>query len=253
MKKLSVVIISYNEEKNIGRCLDSVADVADEILVVDSFSTDKTEEICKAKGVRFLQHAFLGHIEQKNYAASQALYDQVLSLDADEALSSKLSREIANIKKNWEADGYYMNRLTWYCGTWIRHCGWYPDKKLRLWNRKKGKWEGTNPHDRYELQNGSEIGFLKGAILHYSFYSIHEHVNQVNYFTNIASEALFKKGKSVTLLHLIVSPIFKFFRDYFLKAGFLDGYYGFVVCVISSYASFLKYAKLKSRLKEGNQ
>src|SRR3954465_7519353 len=151
MLPLSAVIITFNEEKNIARCLDSLIGIVDDVVVIDSFSTDKTEEICKSKGVRFIQHVFEGHIQQKNWAITQAKFPHILSLDADEALDETLKQSILLLKNNWQKDGYYMNRLTNYCGKWIRHCGWYPDKKLRLWDSRKGHWTGTNPHDKYEL------------------------------------------------------------------------------------------------------
>jgi glycosyltransferase involved in cell wall biosynthesis len=245
MIKLSVVIITFNEEKNIGRCIDSVHEIADDIVVVDSFSTDKTEDICKDKGVRFVSHGFEGHIEQKNWAITQAKYPHVLSLDADEALDEKLRSSINETKVNWHADGYTMNRLTNYCGKWIRHTGWYPDRKLRLWDSRLGRWTGINPHDRYELKNESKILHLQGDILHYSYYSISDHIKQVNYFTEIAANASFAAGKKSSLFKILFSPVFKFIRDYFFKLGFLDGYYGFVISAISSQATFIKYVKLK--------
>lgn len=250
MIKISAVIITYNEEKNIGRCLDSLMTIADDIVVVDSFSTDKTEEICREKGVRFVQNKFLGHIEQKNFAITQALHHYVLSLDADEELTPELAESINQVKKNWDADGYFINRLTNYCGSWIRHGGWYPDKKLRLWDSRKGKWTGMNPHDRYELRQNSSTRHLTGDLLHYSFYSISQHVNQINYFTDISSETLFQKGKKAGIFMILFSPIFKFLRDFFLKGGFLDGYYGFIICSLSSYAKFLKYSKLRGKWKK---
>jgi glycosyltransferase involved in cell wall biosynthesis len=247
MLPLSAVIITFNEEKNIGRCLDSLVGVADDIVVVDSFSKDSTEAICKSKGVRFIQHTFEGHIQQKNWAITQAKFPHVLSLDADEALDENLKKSILQVKNNWQMDGYYMNRLTNYCGKWIRHCGWYPDKKLRLWDSRKGQWTGINPHDKYELFAGDDhTAHLKGDILHYSFYTIEQHKRQVEYFTDISSKALFQKGKTANTLHLIINPAVKFLRDYFFKLGFLDGYYGFIVCSISAKATYLKYAKLKT-------
>jgi glycosyltransferase involved in cell wall biosynthesis len=251
MIPLSAVIITFNEEKNIGRCIDSLIGIADDIVVVDSFSTDKTEAICRSKGVRFVQHAFEGHIQQKNWAITQATYPHVLSLDADEALDETLKRSILAVKQDWKKQGYYMNRLTCYCGKWIRHCGWYPDKKLRLWDSTKGHWTGINPHDKYELHAGDEnTAHLKGDILHYSFYTIEQHIKQVDYFTNISSKALFEKGKKANTLHLLINPVVKFFRDYIFKLGFLDGYYGFIVCRISAKATYLKYTKLKALWKK---
>ena len=253
MIKLSIVIITFNEEKNIGRCLDSVIDVADDVVVVDSFSKDDTENICKQKGVRFIRHGFEGHIQQKNWAITQAKYPIVLSLDADEALDEKLKAAINEAKATWNVDGYTMNRLTNYCGKWIRHTGWYPDKKLRLWDSKKGEWTGVNPHDRFEMIKGSNINHLKGNILHYSYYSISDHIKQVDFFTEIAAKASFEQGKRSSLFKIIFSPIFKFIRDYIFKLGFLDGYYGFIISAISSHATFIKYVKLKQLYSNSKQ
>jgi glycosyltransferase involved in cell wall biosynthesis len=147
--KLSAVIITFNEEKNIERCLNSLKEVADEIVVLDSFSKDQTKEICLKHNVAFYEHAFDGHIQQKNRAVSYAKYPHVLSLDADEALDLQLINSIKEIKAAFNMQGYYMNRLTNYCGHWVKHCGWYPDKKLRLWDSRLGQWTGTNPHDKY--------------------------------------------------------------------------------------------------------
>ncbi|HTA81737.1 MAG TPA: glycosyltransferase family 2 protein [Bacteroidia bacterium] len=249
MPKLSVIIITYNEEKNIGRCLDSITGIADEIVVVDSFSTDATEQICKSKGAKFVQHAFEGHIEQKSYALTLSTYNNVLSLDADEALDETLKKNIAEVKENWKCDGYEMNRLTNYCGSWIRHCGWYPDRKLRLFDKTKGKWGGTNPHDKYEMNSGATIGRLKGDILHYSYYTIEDHYKQIEYFTTIGAKELFQKGKHASIIRTYMSPVVKFIQSYIIKLGFLDGGVGWTVCRLSARASFLKYKKLRALYK----
>ena len=169
--KISCVVITYNEEKNIERCIKSVEGVVDDIVVVDSFSTDRTKEICTELNVRFVEHAFEGHIGQKNYAITLAKHPHILSLDADEALSEKLKDSIEEVKQNWRSDGYYFNRLTNYCGKWIEHCGWYPDKKLRLWDSRLGEWTGINPHDRYEMKDEAKLQFINGDLLHYSYYT----------------------------------------------------------------------------------
>jgi len=247
--KLSVVIITFNEERNIARCIDSVKDIADDIVVIDSFSTDRTEEICRTKNARFIQHNFEGHIEQKNWAITQAQFPYILSLDADEALDETLKQSILTVKSNWQHDGYNMNRLTNYCGKWIRHSSWYPDTKLRLWDSRVGKWGGTNPHDKYELKNGASESFLKGDILHYSYYSLKDHLDQVNKFTDIAALAYFNKGKKASLIKLLISPCVKFFKMYIIKFGFLDGFEGFLIARISSHAVFLKYGKLRQLYK----
>lgn len=246
MIKLSVVIITFNEEKNIERCLLSVKAIADEIVVLDSFSKDKTQAICEKYGVKFFEHAFDGHIQQKNRAITYASNDHVLSLDADEALDETLKNSILEIKKNFVKEGYYMNRLTNYCGHWVKHCGWYPDTKLRLWDRTKGEWTGINPHDKYELFAGDKnAGRLKGDILHYSYYSVADHYKQVEYFTNISAKAYFENGKKAPLFKLIVNPVAKFIDHYFLKLGFLDGKAGYLISRISAFATYLKYKKLK--------
>ena len=247
MTELSVVIITFNEAQNIARCLDSVKDLADEVIVLDSFSTDDTEQICLSKGVRFFQHAFDGHIEQKNRALTYSKFPLVLSLDADEALSDELKNSIWEVKKNPISDGYYLNRMTNYCGSWIHYSGWYPDSKLRLWRSGKGKWGGLNPHDKFELFAGDKNSVkLNGDILHYSYYSIDQHYRQAEYFSTIAAKAYFESGKRSGIYNMIFNPALKFFRNYFLKAGFLDGLAGFTVCRITAYETFLKYRKLRN-------
>lgn len=246
MTPISVVIITYNEERNIERCLLSVKDIADEIVVLDSGSTDSTKAICEKYGVKFHTHRFDGHIEQKNRAIMYASYPHILSLDADEALDETLKRSVRDIKKNFTKDGYAMNRLTNYCGSWIRHCGWYPDTKLRLWDSRKGEWKGINPHDKFELEKGCTEGKLAGDILHYSYYTVEDHYKQVEYFTDISAKAYFEKGISSGFMRMYYTAFFKFIRDYFVKLGFLDGRAGFRVCRISAYATYLKYRKLKS-------
>jgi glycosyltransferase involved in cell wall biosynthesis len=244
--QLSVVIIAFNEEKNIARCLDSVIGVAEDVVVIDSFSTDRTKQICEEKEVRFITHKFDGHIEQKNWAITQAKYQHVLSLDADEALTAELRNEIIKIKSNWQADGYSFNRLTNFCGSWIKHCGWYPDKKLRFWDTTKGKWGGDNPHDKVIMEKGTKTKHINFDALHYSFYTIEQHLKQIEYFTDISSKAAFKNGQTSSGFKIFYKSTFKFIRDYILKLGFLDGYYGYIVCKNSAYAKRLKYSKLRN-------
>jgi glycosyltransferase involved in cell wall biosynthesis len=250
MLKLSVVVITLNEEKNIARCLESVKDIADEIVIVDSFSTDRTEEICQSFNVRFIKHEFKGHIEQKNWAIEQATHLHVLSLDADEELSGRLKNSILEVKGNWKYDGYYFNRLTNYCGKWIRHTSWYPARKLRLWDKSKGKWGGVNPHDKFKLERGATKKFLKGDLLHYSYYSINEHVAQINNFSTIVANAYFKENKRASYFNIVFHPLWRLFRDYIIKLGFLDGFYGLVVSVNSAHETFLKYIKLRNLIRE---
>ncbi len=251
--KISVVIITYNEQKNIERCLKSVQGVADEIIVLDSFSTDDTELICKQYPVRFHQHIFDGHIEQKNRAVALSNFDYVLSLDADEALSDELRASIIYIKEKFICAGYEVNRLTNYCGIWIKHSGWYPDKKLRLFDKRKGAWGGTNPHDKYILTNkNAMVGFLKGDILHYSYYSKKEHIDQTKYFSSIAAQAYFNKGKKSYWYQLIVNPATKFISHYFIRKGFLDGVSGFTIAKLAAWGTYLKYKELNQLWKNNS-
>ena len=244
--KISAVIITYNEENNIERCLESLADTVDEVVVVDSFSSDRTAEICKSKGVGFIQHSFEGHIEQKNYALSCAGNDYVLSLDADEALSENLVQSVQTAKQTWTEDGYSVNRLTNYCGKWIRHCGWYPDSKVRLFDRRKGHWGGLNPHDHVIMDKNSRIGRLSGDLLHYSYPTIRDHVCQINSFSDIAARAAFEQGRqSILALDICLNPPLTFFKKYFLKLGIFDGYEGFIISTSTAYGKFLKYIKLR--------
>ena len=250
MQSLSLVIITFNEEEKIERCLQSVERIADEIIVLDSFSTDRTEEICKKYKVKFHQHKFDGHIQQKNRAIALAKNDYILSLDADELPDSILLEEIKQLKQNNAlTDAYYFNRLNNYCGKWIKHSGWYPDKKLRLWNRTQGKWGGVNPHDRVIMQEGIKEVYLKGDLLHYSYDSINQHISQYNYFTDIGAREAFSKQKKSNLFIAIYKSSWKFIRDYFFKLGLLDGYYGFVICSLSAHATFVKYLKLRELIK----
>ncbi|MCH2234016.1 MAG: glycosyltransferase family 2 protein [Crocinitomicaceae bacterium] len=247
---LSVVIITFNEERNIERCLKSVQGVADEIIVVDSFSKDRTKEICEDFDVTFIEHAFEGHIEQKNWARLQATNKLVLSLDADEALDETLKKSILKIKENPSKDGYKMNRLTNYCGTWIKHCGWYPDTKLRLWKNDKGEWTGENPHDEFKLfQNSENAKHIEGDILHYSYYTEEDHDKQIEYFTTIAAKAHVKNGKSTYFLKPQLSATMKFIKCLIVKAGFLDGKAGWRISVKSAYAAYLKYKKIGDLIK----
>jgi glycosyltransferase involved in cell wall biosynthesis len=254
--KISAVVITFNEEKNIGRCLDSLKALVDEIVVVDSFSKDKTAEISKDKDARFIQHSFEGHIEQKNYAVSLAQYDYILSLDADEVLTDELKQSILDVKQNWKYDGYSFNRLTNYCGQWIRHCGWYPDEKIRLWMRKKGHWGGVNPHDRVIMDEGSRIRHLSGDLLHYSYPTLTAHIAQFNHFSDIAARAAFEQGRrSHLLVDIILNPTLTFLKKYFIKLGILDGYAGFVISINTAYGTFLKYIKLRElhKLRDGKK
>lgn len=250
MLKISGTIITYNEEKNIARCIESILPVCDEIIVLDSISSDKTKEICLKYNVKFFEQKFLGHIEQKNKAVEFTENDYILSLDADEALTVELQKQILEFKKFPDSDALKFNRLTKYIDRWIRNCDWYPDVKIRVWNKNLGKWAGTNPHDIIILENSARVKHLKGDLLHYSYVSISDHVSQTNKFTTIAAKAAFQSGVESNNFKIITRPFLKFIKDYFLRKGILDGRYGFVICLINALSALLKYAKLKD-LQDG--
>ncbi len=246
MPKISAVIISYNEETYIGKCLSSLEGVADDIIVVDSYSTDRTKEICKQFNCRFILHPFEGYIEQKNWAMQQAKYEYILSLDADEMLSDKLRNSIKEVKNNWSRDGYYFNRLNNYYGKWLRHSGVYPDKKLRLADRRKAYWDGINPHDTMKLLPGAVKGYLKGDLLHYTQASEQEHREKIYNFSSISAGQYYDlRGKS-SWPRIILSLVWRFAWNYFFRLGFLDGKIGWKVCYLNAYSSFLKHLKTRT-------
>lgn len=242
MRKLTVTIITKNEERNIARCLESIKEVADEIVVVDSGSTDQTESICRQFNVNFVFKNWEGYAAARNYAAALATNNWVLSLDADEALSEELKKSILFQKQSGDAATCSFKRLTNYCGKWIRHCGWYPDVKVRLYDRNSLTWVGLI-HE--ELSPKPEnITLLSGDLMHYSYYSISGHIQQADRFTTLSAQAAFEKGKRSNVLKIVFGPGVKFIKSYFFQLGFLDGLYGFIVCRISAQATFYKYIKL---------
>lgn len=241
---LSLVIITHNEEKNIERCLRSAQSIADEIVVVDSYSSDQTQAICERYQVRFTQHSFEGFMQQKNYAVAQATHPYILSLDADEVLSPALFASIEEVKKNWQHDAYAMNRLNNYCGKWIRYCGWYPDTKVRLFDRRKASWGAGDIHEKIVLEGTASSAKLEGDLLHYSYTSISDHVQRMNTYTDRMAKSAFQRGKRSNILKILGSPIFNFIKKYIFNLGFLDGYYGLIICIMAAYYSFLKYVKL---------
>jgi glycosyltransferase involved in cell wall biosynthesis len=251
MLKLSAVIITYNEEQFIEKCLASINGVADEIVVVDSYSTDRTEEICKKYNVRFIKHKFEGYKDQKNYAIGLASYKNVLSLDADEELSDKLRESILAVKDNWEYGGYYINRRNNYCGKWMRFSEWYPNKQLRLFYSDKGAFGELNIHERFIMSNGYKVGKLEGDILHWVCKTPDEHVERMTKYSNIGAEEFHKAGKKAYFYTPHIHYIWGFIRTYIIKGGFLDGRDGYHVCSIYANSAFNKYKKLRHLNKNG--
>jgi glycosyltransferase involved in cell wall biosynthesis len=247
---ISGVIITYNEEKNIQRCILSLLDVVSEIIVVDSCSSDKTVEIAKSLGAKVVTQEFLGHIKQKNFAKNLANNSWVLSLDADECLSNDLKVNLIQLIPNLDSSkAYSFNRFTNYCGYWVKYCGWYPDVKVRLFPKNKGNWGGVNPHDMLLPDVDLSIKQIKGDILHYSFYTKQQHIQQIQKFSTLGAKAYFENGKKAPIHKIVFSPIIKFIKSYFIQLGFLDGKIGWQICTKSSYATYLKYKTLRDLWK----
>lgn len=247
---LTAVVITYNEERNITDCLLSLQAVADEILVVDSYSTDATVAICRQLGARVLQHTWEGIVAQRNYAQAMATHAVVLNIDADERLSPALQASImAEKQKGFPQKGYSMNRLNNYCGQWIRHGNYYPDRKLRLYHKAIGHVEGAEPHEWVTLQPGSKVQHLQGDLLHYSFRSLAEDVEKMNRFTSLAAQTLFKRGRKPSYSKPLLSAVWSFCNGYILRLGFLDGWYGYTIARCNAMYAFYKYAKLNELYK----
>lgn len=240
---ISACIITYNEEKNIEACLESISWV-NEIIVVDAMSVDSTVERCRRHTDRVYQKEWQGHVKQKNYALQFAQNEWVLCLDADERVSPELRQEIEAClsRESHTADGYFFPRHSYYLGKWINHGGWYPDYKLRLFKKSKGHWGGKDPHDRLELDGVSE--YLKSDLLHYVYRNLSHQLQTVDSFSAITASIMQAEGERFSPIRLIIHPVFKFFGTYFIKRGFMDGLPGFIISVASSFYVFLRYAKL---------
>lgn len=242
---LAVVIITYNEESNIERCLQSVMGIADEIVVIDSFSTDTTEKICKKYNVNFISRKWEGYSSAKNFGNAQVKSTFILSLDADEVLSSELRNSIL-FEKEYLSGAYSFNRLTNYAGKWIKHCGWYPDKKIRIFAKDQAMWVGDFVHETLELSENTKIQHLAGDLLHFSFKSTEDHLRRSIKYAQLNAEKLKQKGVKYFFLKPYLNSFFRFFKDFVLNKGFLDGKEGFKICKISAYAVFLKYKYLRN-------
>lgn len=245
MIKTSVVIISLNEEKDIGRCLESVKDIADEVLVLDSFSTDGTGAICRKYAVRFEQHAFDGYVAQKNRAMQMATHDYILSLDADEALSEAAKDEVRRVKEEWTHDGYIFNRRNSYCGHWMRFTTWYPDRKLRLFDRRKAIWTGLDPHDYIRMDPGSSVVQLKGDLLHWAIHTKEEQQAKMEQFARISAKFYFDQGVRTSLGTAIIHCVWRWIREYYIHLGILDGKAGWQVARYSGLYVWRKYHYLR--------
>lgn len=241
--KVSGIVVCFNEEKNIEKCLKSLL-WADEIIVVDSYSTDNTVSICKKYTDKIYQREWPGINKQKEYAVSLSQNEWVFVLDADEMASEGLAKEILERLEsdNNKFDGYMVKRHTYYLGKWIDHGGWYPDYKLRLFKKSKGYFGGEDPHDKI-IVNGN-VARLEGEIYHYTYENISHHIRTINNFSDVVSQKMLEKSEKFVLPKMLAKPLIKFFETYVYKLGFLDGIQGLIISVLSSYYVFLKYAKL---------
>lgn len=237
---ISAIIIAHNEERNIGRCLESLVGIADEVIVLDGHSTDRTVEISLAHGARVIPQDWLGYAATKNLGNGLAKHDYILSMDADEAISPELRESILAVKDNL-AGAYSYNRLAFYCGKPIRHCAWYPDVKLRLFPKGRAQWEGEYVHEELRAAAGLHVTHLGGDLLHYTYYNVSEHWARARRYAALAADKLRSKGKLGLLLKAGFSPVWRFFQMYVLRMGFLDGWRGWRVCSIAATEVFWKY------------
>jgi len=241
--KITATIITFNEERNIARVIESLR-CCEEILVLDSGSNDRTAEIATNLGARVEEASWHGYAAQKNIAAELATYDWILALDADESLSEALEAEIWHIKKTGpQYDGYTMPRLAQYLGRWILHGGWYPDRKVRLFDRKKAKWVGEFVHESVIVQG--RVGHLQSNLLHFTCNSLSEHLKSMERYTTLAAQEIASRGKTPGIVQLIVDPPWTFVRSYFIKLGFLDGAEGLMIAYMAAFYNFVKYSKAR--------
>ena len=244
---VSAFVVCKNEEKHIAQCLESL-NFCDEILVVDSFSTDRTPEICKSHNVTFIQRSWPGYREQKEFAANSAKNEWVFFLDADERLTEDLKIEILNLFKpeNSETlnsyDGFYVCRVMYFLGKWWRKGGWYPDNVIRLFKKSKTSWLGIDPHEVVTVDG--KLGKLNGEIEHFSYDNLPDQVNKLSShaLTRARADSLLEKEASIS--RMFVNPILRFLKFYFLKKGFLEGFPGLIVAILEAYYTFLKYVYL---------
>jgi glycosyltransferase involved in cell wall biosynthesis len=242
--KISATVITFNEERNVARVIESLR-CCDEILVVDSGSNDRTVEIAVKLGARVVDASWHGYATQKNLAAELASHDWILALDADESLSEALEGEIWQIKKSGPVfDAYTVPRLAQYLGRWILHSGWYPDRKVRLFNRQKAKWVGKFVHESVKVEG--TVGHLQSNLLHFTCSSLSEHLRSLDSYTTLAAEEIVTRGKNIGYARVLLDPPWTFFRTYVLKLGILDGLEGLTIAYMAGLYNFVKYSKARN-------
>lgn len=241
---LSVCVIACNEERNLRRCLDSVAWAGDRVVVVDERSRDATLAIARASGARVLVHRYEGNIEQKNFALARTREAWVLALDADEALSPELARAVreAVAGDGGGRQGFELDRVTFHLGRWLRHGDFHPDWQLRLFRREAGRWAGVNPHGRVVVEG--DVGRLAGELRHWSYRDLADQVQRIQEFSRVQAAALRARGRSARLSDLLLRPPARLLRALVLRGGWRDGMPGVIVAMATAFHVFLKYAKL---------
>jgi glycosyltransferase involved in cell wall biosynthesis len=250
MEKISVAIITKNEEANIRDCLECVR-WADEVVVVDNGSTDGTQQICQAFQARFYLEEWKGFSQQKNSAIEKTRNEWVLSLDADERVSPALQQEIKEVlERGPSTDGYFIARKNFFLGRWIKHCGWYPDYNLRLFRKSRGRFRERAVHERVEIEG--KVGYLKHPLEHYTYRSLSDFFQRMDGYSTLAAREMRNEGKKYRFFDVFFRPPFTFLQMYILRAGFLEGYLGFLLSVLYSFYTFAKYSKLKELQEKQN-
>lgn len=251
MPGISAVIIARDEVQKIGDCIGSLEGVAEEVIVYDSGSTDGTQQLAKTLGARVIEGEWLGYAQTKNAANTHARHPYILSMDADEVLSSELIASLIQIKPHLSG-AYKFNRLTSFGDHYVRYGGWYPDAKLRLFPREVARWEGEFVHEQLTLEEGTPVALLKGDLLHHSFDSIADYWERVNGYTTLGAKELYERGKKATWLKLWLGPTWVFYRMFWLRGGFRDGGTGWMLAKLSATYHRLKYLKLRELYQKGN-
>ena len=246
MVKIAAAIITLNEERNIERCLKSLSNCVDEIVVLDSYSKDRTAEICARYNVNFIQEVWMGYAQSKNLLNTHIKSDYIFSIDADEALDQTMINDLLRLKKEGIDGIYEVNRKTNYCGKWIRHCGWYPEYKMRLFPKQSVSWEGDFVHETLAYPKKMVVKRLKGHLDHFSYYTESEHRKKAFQYADLSVQKYIKEKKVTYFLQAEFSAIAKFLSIFIFKRGFLDGRSGYVIAKISASANNYKYRKLKS-------
>jgi len=245
MKGISAVIITRNEAHNIARCLISLQLLVDEVIVVDAESSDDTARIATEHGARVIVRRWTDYSDQKNFANDQARGPYILSLDADEAISAALRAALIQATAIGLNGVYRCNRLTNYCGTWVRHGGWYPDAKVRLFPKEGCRWQGEHVHEELQTPKDIVVHHLDGDLLHYSYPTVRSHEERIERYSDLHARKLLAAGKRPGMLKRLFSPAVKFVQGYVLRLGFLDGRAGYSIARLSARAVQLKYAKLQ--------